>query len=138
MATILLRGNVTPGEVSIPSGPESPIPREPLFAFGGLADMNLAFGNSELAINISSGIGTIPLVSRRRQVELTGIQDVGGRKTFGLANISITGGLAGQVLTTVSPGNLGWANPSAPGANYTFERGLTEDPPGTVSLNIAN
>jgi hypothetical protein len=115
MATILLRGNVTGGSVDVP--PDAvPMPREPLFSLGGFNALGAAtaFANSELAIRTGDGITpVIPLISRRRQLELFGVQaitaGIANAKTFPLETLRITGGVDGNVLTTDGTGTLRWA-----------------------------
>jgi hypothetical protein len=131
MPTILLKGNIG-GSVARPTTLEI---REPAYASGGFSDMPLHIvGTNDLAIR--AGADVVPLVSPRRQIEVVGDQDVGGRKTFGLLNISITGGNPDEVLTTNGLGVMRWAPAAAPGTSYTFGRGLSEDQ-GTVTLNVA-
>lgn len=79
-------------------------------------------GANELIIG--DGTATHVLVSALRQLELIGNQTVtSGTKTFAagakialaVADLKVSGGTAGQILTTDGAGNLTWGTPSATG-----------------------
>ena len=137
MATILLRANTTTGTPQNAPAAAAATMKEPLLAFGGFnsgGNLQAYTGGYDLIVSTGAS-GFAPLISPLRQVEMIGNQSIGGRKTFGLANIAISGGTPTQVLTTDGSGNLSWTTVTS-GGNYTFGRGLT-DTAGTIDLDVA-
>lgn len=105
-----------------------------------LAPGELAFSDFGGATRLYAGTSpaaVVALVSDTRQVEIAGAQTITGDKTIAVANLHISGGLSGQILSTNGSGGLSWisvssplpsnANPimdgvAAPGINATYSR----------------
>ena len=123
MAQIQLRRSLA-GQIA-PPGPGTGLPAEPIYSLGGFtAALPAHTGGNELAIH--NGTAYASLIGPQRQVELIGVQTVGGRKTFTLGSISITGGQLGEVLTTDGAGTLSWGPGGGNAPTYNFNIGLTE------------
>jgi hypothetical protein len=72
-----------------------------------LAPGELAYNTTGHTLVVGDGASTVQnLVSPARQVELTGDQSIAGNKTIPVANLKLTGGLAGNVVQTDGAGNL--------------------------------
>jgi hypothetical protein len=80
---------------------------EPFYARGGFSNLPVhVVATNDLII--SDGTAFQVLVGATRQVELAGAQTISGRKTISMANLSIPGGVAGDVIVTDGAGNLSW------------------------------
>jgi hypothetical protein len=135
--TILIKGNVGTGAVALPAGLTE---RELVYARGGFTNLPAHVGGNELAIFDS--VGTVPLISPERQVEIAGPQTITGLKTFHVRTVDpslrITGGTPGHVLMSLNAttGELEWGEAAAGGPTYTFGTGLTLTGT-TVDLDVA-
>jgi hypothetical protein len=73
------------------------------------------------ALYIGDGININTLVGAARQVELYGDQTITGIKTIGITDLQITGGAAGNILSTNGLGVLSWIPaPSGGGGGIDF------------------
>src|SRR5262245_50454385 len=79
---------------------------------GALADGELAY-NDETGtpagaqnLYVGSGGAVRTLISSTRQVEVAGAQTITGAKTIDVANLKVTGGASGQLMSTDGAGNL--------------------------------
>lgn len=83
------------------------------------APATLAAGEPAVAITaggvadayVGDGTAVRVLVSATRQVEIAGAQTITGAKTIDVANLHVTGGADGDVLSTDGAGDLAWIAP---------------------------
>jgi hypothetical protein len=75
------------------------------------------------------------LVSAARQVEIAGAQTITGNKTISTANLKLTGGSAGNLLSTDGAGNISFINAQLPipASNAEMDAGTRNDVFGTPS-----
>jgi hypothetical protein len=104
MATIQIK---RAGKASATPMPAIGLDGEMAYARGGYTNAPAHTAGDDLIISYA-GTNRV-LISPTRQVEINGYQTITGRKTFGLPNLSITGGAPNNVLATDGLGNLGWA-----------------------------
>jgi hypothetical protein len=94
----------------------------------------LAYNYSGNTLLIGDGASTVQvLVSAARQVEITGAQTITGNKTISTTNLKLTGGAAGNLLSTDGAGNISFVNAQlpVPASNAEMDAGTRNDVFGT-------
>jgi hypothetical protein len=127
MATIQLRRHLTGVAVAPPA---SANPGEPFFSIPGFT------GGGPNSLWIDDGAALVPLVDNTRQVELAGAQTITGVKTIDIADLSILGGAANDVLQTDGAGVLTWGAVAA-GGLLAVEHDATMTGDGTAATPLS-
>jgi hypothetical protein len=94
----------------------------------------LAYNYSGNTLLIGDGASVVQvLVSAARQVEIGGDQTITGNKTIASTNLKLTGGSAGNLLSTDGAGNISFVNAQLPipASNAEMDAGTRNDVFGT-------
>lgn len=114
----------------------------PALAAGELAYLDPQVATNDDSLSVGSTVAgvatTRTLVSNQRQVELAGAQTITGVKTFDISNIKITGGAAGDGITTDGQGNLSFSAAASGGLTaVATDSSLTGNGTSTSPLSVA-